>query len=143
VTRLARVGYDHAIGYLKGGFEAWKASGKETDHIRSVSAEQLASVLRENQVNILDVRRKSEFDSEHLEDAENAPLDYINESMLKVKKDETTYVHCAGGYRSMTFISILKARGYDKLVDVGGGFKAIRESGRFRTTNYIQPTTEL
>jgi glyoxylase-like metal-dependent hydrolase (beta-lactamase superfamily II)/rhodanese-related sulfurtransferase len=143
VTRLARVGYDHAIGYLKGGFEAWKAAGKEVDTIASISADELASIKAKQPVNILDVRRKSEYDSEHLTEAENAPLDYINDSMLKVNKDQTTYVHCAGGYRSMAFASILRARGFENIVDIKGGFKAMKESGKFQTTQYMQPTTEL
>ena len=74
-------------------------------------------------VNILDVRKQSEYLSEHVENAENAPLDFINDSMLKIDKNKTYYVHCAGGYRSMIFTSILKARGYDKLIDINGGLK--------------------
>lgn len=143
VTRLARVGYDSAIGYLKGGFNAWKSSGKEIDSITSVSAEQLAASKEKAKVRVLDVRKRSEYDTEHIADAENAPLDYINESMLTVTKEEPIYVHCAGGYRSMIFASILRARGYDNIIDVKGGYKAIKESGRFEVTNYVQPTTEL
>lgn len=143
VKRLARVGYDHAIGFLEGGIEAWKAAGKEMDSIESVSADTLASIMEQEPVVLLDVRRKSEYDSEHVLHAENAPLDYINDSMLKADKEKPTYIHCAGGYRSMIFASILRARGYHNIVDVQGGYKAIKESGRFQTTNYVQPTTEL
>jgi len=144
VTRLARVGYDYSIGYLKGGFDAWKAAGKETDHVQRLSAAEFAdAVAADPQANILDVRKKSEYDSEHIVEAENAPLDYINESMLKVDKNKFYYVHCAGGYRSMIFISILKARGYNNLVDVRGGFKEIKEGGRFTITDYVCPTTLL
>jgi hydroxyacylglutathione hydrolase len=138
VTRLARVGYDHAIGVLQGGFEAWKAAGKETDTITSVSADELNAVA---QADILDVRKPSEFDAEHINGAVNAPLDYVNDSMQLVDKNKTTYVHCAGGYRSMIFISILKARGFDNLVDVKGGFKSIKESGKFDLTDYKCSTT--
>jgi rhodanese-related sulfurtransferase len=95
------------------------------------------------ELNILDVRKKSEFDSEHVMDAENAPLDFINDSRLKVHKDKTYYVHCAGGYRSMVFISILKARGYDNLVDIAGGFKALKETGKLPVTDYVCPSTLL
>jgi hydroxyacylglutathione hydrolase len=144
VTRLARVGYDHAIGYIKGGFDEWKKAGKEVDTIKSINADELADIVAKNpDANILDVRKKSEYDSEHVVNAENACLDYINDSMLKVDKNKTYYVHCAGGYRSMIFASILKARGYDKLVDVKGGFKAIKESGKFKVTDYVCPTTLL
>jgi glyoxylase-like metal-dependent hydrolase (beta-lactamase superfamily II)/rhodanese-related sulfurtransferase len=143
VTRLARVGYDHAIGYLKGGFGAWKKAGKETDDVISVSADGLAAVMKVMPQIILDVRKQSEYDSEHITGAENAPLDYINESMLKVKKNKPVYIHCAGGYRSMIFASILKARGYDNIIDVKGGFKAIKESKKFKITNYVKPVTQL
>lgn len=144
VTRLARVGYDYAIGYIKGGIEEWKKAGKEVDTIQSINADELAEILTKNpEANVLDVRKKSEYASEHLANAENAPLDNINDSMLKVNKDKTYYVHCAGGYRSMIFASILKARGYDKLVDVKGGFKALKESGKFTVTDYVCPTTLL
>ena len=70
--------------------------------------------------------------SEHVKNAVNAPLDYINDSMLKVDKNKTYYVHCASGYRSMIFTSILKARGYDNLIDVNGGFKAIKDSNKIK-----------
>lgn len=140
ITRLARVGYDHAIGYLKGSFEAWKSAGFEVDTITSISADELAKV---DNANILDVRKASEHLSEHVLGAENAPLDYLNESMLKVDKNKTYHVHCAGGYRSMIFISALKARGYDNLIDVQGGFKAIKESEKLNVSDYVCPTTLL
>lgn len=142
VTRLARVGYDNAIGFLKGGFEAWKTAGKETDSIKSVSVDEFASAV-ENGASVLDVRKKSEYDSEHIISAENAPLDFINDNMSQVDKDKTYYVHCAGGYRSMIFTSILRARGYENLIDVDGGFKAIKDSGKFEITDYVCPTTML
>ncbi|MFZ1527704.1 MAG: MBL fold metallo-hydrolase [Ferruginibacter sp.] len=143
ITRLARVGYDFCIGYLEGGFDAWKNAGFETAFIESVPVSQLAVKAKDADVNILDVRRKSEYDSEHIKDVINAPLDYINESMLKVDKNKKYFVHCAGGYRSVIFASVLKARGYDNLVNVEGGFKAIKESGAFNITNYVCPTTLL
>jgi glyoxylase-like metal-dependent hydrolase (beta-lactamase superfamily II)/rhodanese-related sulfurtransferase len=144
ITRLARVGYDHCIGYLEGGFEAWKNEQKEVDQIQRVTAEQLADIQKANpQVLVFDVRKNSEFMSEHILEVENAPLDTINTSMLQMPKDKTAYIHCAGGYRSMIFASILRARGYENLVDVVGGFKAIKESGRFEVTEYVCPTTLL
>jgi hydroxyacylglutathione hydrolase len=144
ITRLARVGYDFAIGYLKGGFESWKESGKEVDSIESISVAELAEIKsRDPQIQLLDVRKESEYKSEHVVGAENTPLDFINESMAQVDKDKTYYVHCAGGYRSMIFNSILRARGYQNLVDVKGGFKDLKESGEFELTDYVCPTTQL
>jgi len=144
ITRLARVGYDYAIGYLGGGFKAWKESGHEVDSITSITVDELAKIKEgDPEIHILDVRKNSEYLSEHVVDAENAPLDYINDSMIKVDKNKTYYVHCAGGYRSMIFSSILRARGYDNLIDVSGGFKAIKESEKFKVTDYVCPTTLL
>ena len=143
ITRLSRVGYDHTIGYLKDGFESWKKAGKEIDQVKSITADEVAVQMKKENINILDVRKKSEYDSEHIADAENLPLDYINDNLAQVDKNKTYYVHCAGGYRSMIYISILKARGYDKLIDVKGGFKALKESGRFKVTDYVCPTTML
>jgi len=144
ITRLARVGYDNAIGYLDGGFESWKNSGKEIDTIESITAEELADRKEKNpSVPLIDVRKKSEYDSEHVEDAINAPLDFINDSMTKIDRNKTQYIHCAGGYRSIIFISILKARGFENLVDIKGGFKAIKENGKFSITDYVCPSTML
>ena len=143
ITRLARVGYDFTIGYLKGGFNAWKEAGKETDSIESIDAAELAGIMEKNEVNILDVRKKSEYQSEHLLKAENAPLDFINDSMAQLDKNKTYYVHCAGGYRSMIFNSILRARGYENLIDVKGGFKSLKESNLFTISDYVCPSTLL
>ena len=140
ITRLARVGYDNTLGYLKGGFGAWKASGKEWDSIECITPEALPNIEKPT---ILDVRKQSEYDSEHVVDAINAPLDYINESMKKVLANEKYYVHCAGGYRSMIFISILQSRGYRNLVNINGGFSAMKASGKYPVTEYVCPSTLL
>jgi glyoxylase-like metal-dependent hydrolase (beta-lactamase superfamily II)/rhodanese-related sulfurtransferase len=142
ITRLARVGYDFTIGYLDGGIDSWKNAGKELDTIVSISPETLAQKqAADPNIAILDVRKASEYESEHIINAQNAPLDFINNSMASIDKDKTYFVHCAGGYRSMIFISILKARGFEHLIDVKGGFKDIKESGKFAITDYVCPTT--
>ena len=143
VTRLARVGYDYCIGYLEGGFDAWKNAGQEVDMIQQVTVDELAEIMKGGNVHLLDVRKKSEYDSEHVVDAENAPLDFINDSMLQINKNNTYYVNCAGGYRSMIFNSTLRARGYNNMIDVAGGFKAIKESNKFKVTDYVCPSTML
>lgn len=144
VTRLARVGYDNAIGFLEGGLAGWKKAGKEIDTITSISVDELARVSGANQnINVLDVRKNTEYDAEHVKGAVNASLDYVNDSMQQVDKNKTWYVHCAGGYRSMIFISILKARGFDNLIDIKGGFKALKDSGKFSITDYVCPSTML
>ena len=142
ITRLARVGYDFTIGYLEGGIDSWKNAEKELDTIVSISPETLAQKqAADPNIAILDVRKASEYGSEHIINAQNAPLDFINNSMASIDKDKTYFVHCAGGYRSMIFISILKARGFEHLIDVKGGFKDIKESGKFAITDYVCPTT--
>ena len=144
VTRLARVGYDYCIGYLDGGIDAWKKAGKEVDTIKSISVNELAEIVKKDkQAHILDVRKKSEYDSEHVINAENAPLDFINDSMAQINRKDTYYVHCAGGYRSMIFVSTLRARGFDNLVDVKGGFKEMKESNLYKLTEYVCPSTLL
>jgi hydroxyacylglutathione hydrolase len=127
VKRLARVGYDHTIGYLEGGFETWKKSGKEIDAIDEVDVTEFEKILQ-TQPKVLDVRKPDEFENQHIESAINKPLDFINEWTNLFKKDETYYVHCAGGYRSVITASILKSRGFENPVNIKGGFSAIKNS---------------
>jgi glyoxylase-like metal-dependent hydrolase (beta-lactamase superfamily II)/rhodanese-related sulfurtransferase len=144
VLRLARVGYDNTLGYLDGGVHAWKAAGKELDHVREVEPEDLAAHFGEwsAKARMLDVRRKSEYDSQHVVGFENFPLDYINQHMAELKPSDTFYLHCKGGYRSLITASILKARGYRNLVNIRGGFDALKETG-LEKTDYVCPTTLL
>lgn len=141
ITRLARVGYDFTIGYLTGGFEAWKSAGKEVDVIETADANNIAKLMRNASVKILDVRNEKEFGSEHVEGAVNFPLDHVNDHITSLDKKTKYLVHCAGGYRSMIFNSILRAQGFDNLVDIQGGFKAIKESGQVKKTDFVCPTT--
>lgn len=144
VTRLARVGYDNSLGYLKGGFVTWLAAGKKVDTIESIAADELATRLEEHPVAfLLDVRRKSEFDAEHVIGAENIPLNYILDDHTAWDKDSTYYVYCAGGYRSMVFTSILKSRGYNNFIDIQGGFKAIKQNDRLPISHFVEPITML
>ena len=137
VTRLSRVGYDNSIGFLEGGFDAWKAAGKDVDTLDQVTAEELKGI---EGATIVDVRKQGEYLSEHVVDAVNVELDYFNDQMASVPQEGTFYVHCAGGYRSVIASSILKARGYHNMVDVAGGFKAIKEAG-LNVTDYVCPST--
>jgi glyoxylase-like metal-dependent hydrolase (beta-lactamase superfamily II)/rhodanese-related sulfurtransferase len=141
VTRLARVGYDFTIGYLEGGMPSWINDGRECDTITSVSVDEMVEGISTGNYEVLDVRKPGEYSSEHLLIAESAPLDYINESMLKIDKSKNYFVHCAAGYRSMIFVSILKARGYDNLIDVKGGYKAIKDTGKIPASDFVCPST--
>jgi rhodanese-related sulfurtransferase len=142
VTRLARVGYDNPIGYLDGGFDAWKKAGEEVDTLDEITAENFAAKFNGSNLNVLDVRRASEYKTEHLVGANNFPLDFINQNMSAVKADNTYYLHCAGGYRSVIAASILKARGFDQLVNVRGGYKALSETP-LKRTEHVEQVTEL
>jgi rhodanese-related sulfurtransferase len=125
ITRLSRVGYDNTIGYLKGGIEAWKNAGKDVDTIKSISAEDFAKQNSKESLNVVDVRRKTEFDNAHVEGAKMVAVDYVNEQMDELHKHSEYYLYCQGGYRSVIMGSILKSRGFDGLVNIEGGFDAI------------------
>jgi len=127
VTRLARVGFDNTLGYLDGGIDAWKAAGFDTDSIQSVSPEAFASALNEDTI-VIDSRKPGEFDGGHVVNAINIPLDFVNEQLAEVPKDKEFYIHCAGGYRSVIMISILKARGYHNMINVNKGFGGIKNT---------------
>jgi glyoxylase-like metal-dependent hydrolase (beta-lactamase superfamily II)/rhodanese-related sulfurtransferase len=141
MIRLSRVGYDHTIGFLEGSFDAWKESGKEVDSLERLSPKQFAAQYDEKPL-VFDVRKKSEFDSEHVVDAINIPLNQINEHLAEFPKDKPFMVHCAAGYRSMIAASILKQRGWDNFVDIRGGFKEIAET-KVPMTEYVCPSTLL
>ena len=141
ITRLSRVGYDNAQGYLAGGMKSWEADGKEVDKINRITAEELEQKMQEDIV-IIDVRKKSEFDSEHIEGVINVPLNQINQHLEKFPKDQEFVLHCAGGYRSMIAASILQQRGWSQLTDVIGGFKSIKET-TIPVTDYVCPSTLL
>ncbi|MBT0606740.1 MBL fold metallo-hydrolase [Aequorivita echinoideorum] len=142
LTRLSRVGFDNTVGYLKGGFEAWKKASKEYDTITSIPASEFKQIEEDTQKNIqvFDVRKPSEFQSEHVLNATNTSLSTLNNHLAEYPKNETFFVHCAGGYRSMIAASILKSRGIHNLIDIQGGFKAIKEAG-VETTAYVCPST--
>ncbi|MGB3144382.1 MAG: MBL fold metallo-hydrolase [Maribacter sp.] len=140
VTRLSRVGFDGTLGYLDGGFEAWKKAAMEYDTVSQVNAEELKKSIETNKASVFDVRKASEYLSEHIIGAENTPLDFLNDHLSEFPESKSFYVHCAGGYRSMIASSILKSRGIHNLVDVKGGFKAIQEAG-IPVSEFVCPTT--
>jgi hydroxyacylglutathione hydrolase len=138
ITRLSRVGFDNTLGYLKGGLKAWKEAGFEVDSVESVSPEEFAKHYKE--LPVIDARKPSEFSAEHVDSAKNIPLNYINEKLAEVPKDDKFYVHCAGGYRSVIWASILKARGYHNMINVEKGISGIRNTS-IPLTNFVCPTT--
>ena len=142
ITRLSRVGYDKAIGYLEGGFDSWKKSGNNFDSIGRISTEELEATKESERPLIIDVRKKSEYDSEHVVGAINVPLNQINQHLAQFPKDSPFILHCAGGYRSMIAASILKQRGWVDFADVIGGFDELKKT-KIERTAYVCPTTLL
>jgi rhodanese-related sulfurtransferase len=141
VTRLARVGFDNVLGFLKGGFLSWTKEGREVDTIVSVSASVLSSEMKKGKVPLIDVRKKGEYEAEHAVDALNIPLDVLNQHLSEIPKDRAVFIQCAGGYRSMIACSILKARGWENIVDVDGGFKALAATD-IPCTDYVCATAK-
>jgi len=139
IKRLARVGYDATIGYLEGGIESWQKAGFELDSVNCISAETLEDKIKE-EITVFDVRKPGEFTAEHLNEAPSTPLDFLNDHLSEFPKDKEFYLFCAGGYRSMIAASILKARGFDNVINVNGGFNAIKKTA-IKTTNFVCPST--
>ena len=136
VTRLSRVGFDNILGHLKGGFQSWLDSGKQVDVIDRIKPEQFEKEYKAGETKVIDVRKESEYAAEHVEDAYNRPLAYINDWIKDVNPDEHFFMHCGGGYRSMSAASILQARGYRNFTEIGGGFADIAKTN-VPKTNFV------
>lgn len=128
VTRLARVGFDQVLGYLKGGISAWKDAGKQTDTVKRITASQFEHEFKLHESMVIDVRREAEYAASHVDEAYSKPLAYINEWVGNIDPKKHFYLHCAGGYRSMIAASILKARGFHHFSEIDGGFNAINKT---------------
>ncbi len=142
VVRLARVGYDHALGFLEGGITSWKGAGNKLDSLDSIGAHDFTGKYDTDKLNVLDVRKQSEFESQHLVGAKNLPLDFINRRLTEVDNSNRYFVHCAGGYRSVIAASTLKRNGFDQIINVDGGFEQIKKSC-VKVTEFKEPATML
>lgn len=140
ITRLSRVGFDQTLGYLKGGFNAWKKASKEYDVVDIISANAFKEIKERTTITVFDVRKKGEFLSEHVLEANNTPLDYLNDHLTEFPDQGFFYIHCAGGYRSMIAASILKSRGVHNFIDISGGFAAIKKT-EIEVSDYVCPST--
>ena len=140
LTRLSRVGFDGTLGYLEGGFQAWKGANMEVDTITSLPADEVKAAINSKEVPVFDVRKESEYQSEYIVDATHTPLSELNKHLAEFPADETFYIHCAGGYRSVIAASILKSRGIHNLVDLAGGFGALKKEG-VNVTEFVCPST--
>ncbi|WP_367391472.1 rhodanese-like domain-containing protein [Lewinella sp. LCG006] len=142
VKRLARVGYDNTLGYLEGGMAAWIKAGNEVDQIESINGAEFAQQQQAGEIHILDVRKPGEWSGEHLEGAQHFPLDFLNNHMGEINPAQTYYLHCRSGYRSTIAASILRARGFKKLINVQDKFEAFGEAG-MKVTDFVCPTTQV
>jgi len=137
IIRLSRVGFDNVVGYLKGSFAAWKAAGKEVDTVDRISPEEFAQKFDKETSKVIDVRKESEYEAQHVEEAFNRPLDFINDWVKDINPNEHFFMHCAGGYRSMIAASILQARGYRNFTEIEGGFAKIDTGTDVPTSNFV------
>ena len=128
ITRLSRVGFDNTLGYLEGGISAWTDAGKETDSMASMDAAVFKNELKRD-AQVFDVRNTTEYANSRIASAVNTPLGTLNDYLTGYPENTPFYVYCAGGYRSVIAASILKSRGIHNVVNVTGGFSAIKEAG--------------
>lgn len=140
VKRLARVGYDYAVGYLEGGFEAWKNAGRKVNTVNGITSEAFAE-MHSGAIKVADVRKPTEWEAEHVEGSVNFPLNFINDNMFDLDREETWYVHCKSGYRSLIATSLMMKNGYKNVIDIKGGFDAIATTG-VACTEYVCPSTQ-
>ena len=141
VTRLSRVGFDHTLGYLEGGIQSWINSGKELDTVNTITVKDFEATYLDQPSKIIDVRKVTEYQSEHLKMAKNAPLSDINAHLkLFSETQDNVFIHCQGGYRSMIAASILKSRGIHNFTEVRGGYAALSKT-QIPKTDYVCPTT--
>lgn len=133
ITRLSRVGFDKVLGYLEGGFAAWQEAGNDVDRVKRITADEFSTQFKAGESMVIDVRKESEYEAEHVEDAYSKPLAYINDWTKDIDPNQHFFMHCAGGYRSMIAASILQARGYRNFTEVDGGFGAISKTAVPRT----------
>ena len=138
-TRLSRVGFDNIIGHLHGGIKAWDVNDLHT--MQSISSEKFASIYKQdNAIHIVDVRKASEYNSQHISGAQLAPLGNLDKHHDKFTKSNENFVHCAAGYRSVIAGSLLKKKGINNIINVEGGFGSIKETA-IPLSDFICPTT--
>ena len=122
---MSRIGFDNCLGFLKGGIKKWIRDGNETESLENLNSKNFIDILKLNKIDILDVRRESEFRNKHIEGAMNIPLSNLKEKAQDIKQSDNLYIHCAAGYRSVIAISILRKMGYNKLINISDGFNGI------------------
>ncbi len=125
ILRLARVGYENVQGYLQGGIAAW--NGK-LEVVRSIQPDAMKQEIEKGAA-VIDVRKPGEWSVAHLKDATFVPLANMPNNLSALNKTKPYLVHCGGGYRSMTAISLMRKLGFDNLINIYGGFGAMQNVG--------------
>jgi len=136
VIRLSRVGFDNVVGYLKGGFETWKNEDREIDKVNRITPAEFERLLKVGESIVYDVRKESEYEAEHVDEAYSRPLASLNEWTKDINPEEHFFMHCAGGYRSMIAASILQSRGYRNFTEIDGGMSQIATT-KIPKTDYV------
>ena len=129
ITRLARVGFDNCLGFLKGGLKTWMMQGKLTANVNVIDSAVFKKLTKNEKLKVFDLRKSDEYISGHISNAKNIPLDFVNQKISSFHLKDTFYMHCAGGYRSMIAASILKSNGIHNFIDIKGGFNALKRKG--------------
>jgi len=128
VKRLARVGYDHAIGYLDGGIQSWIDAGEEISKIDTIDVAEFLRFHKDyKDIEILDVRKPGEWETKHIKSAQHFALDFIHENMAEYNPKKLYYMHCRSGYRSTVAASVLMQKGHSNFVNVQGSFDELAE----------------
>jgi len=126
VVRLSRVGYDCSCGYLDGGIKAWEKEGKEVIVTEEITATTFVNTLNIGEItSTIDVRKPNEFNIGHIKGVENKPLDFVHSQVEDLYPENTYHIHCAGGYRSLIYASIIRSKGISNVVNILGGYDAI------------------
>jgi len=127
-TRLARVGIERVTGYLAGGIGAWEGAGKPVARIAQLDPAQLQGLLKQESVELIDVRRPAEWEGGVIGPALLRPLDRLSRTLDDLDKSRPTVVYCKGGYRSSIAASILEREGFVDVLNARGGFDAWNEA---------------
>lgn len=130
VRDLAMIGLDDIGGYFApDAVQAWAAGGGRLATIPQMTVAELADRFESGDLGILDVRGRTEWEAGRLPGVENIPVGYITDRLDEVPQDKPLVLHCQGGARSAIAASVLKARGYDNVINLIGGFAAWAAAG--------------
>ncbi|MDP9348026.1 MAG: rhodanese-like domain-containing protein [Gemmatimonadota bacterium] len=127
---LAMVGLDRVAGYFgTEALDAWIGAGRALETVPQISSGELAERLRAGEVAVLDVRGRAEWEAGHLPGVENVPVGYLEDRLEEIPRDRPLVVHCQGGARSAIAASLLRSRGFEKVINLAGGYADWQAAG--------------